>query len=78
LHIRELVAERQKEGQLAESLTYSYVLYLRDGHPDKAAENPNWQRILSLPFQITQKPGGAEQPTQILRELGPMLGLEKA
>ncbi len=77
LRIRELVEQRQKEGQLSESLIYSYILYLRDGNPNKPAEDANWQRIVNLPFQITQKPGGAGELTEILKELGPLLTFEK-
>src|SRR5437016_5240025 len=61
LHIQELANERQKEGRLAESLTYSYVLDMRYGHAEKPAEQPNWQRILTLPFQIAEKSGGASE-----------------
>jgi hypothetical protein len=39
LKIREIVEQRQKEGQLAESLLYSYVLYLRDGFPAKPTDD---------------------------------------
>jgi tetratricopeptide (TPR) repeat protein len=77
LRIRELVEQRQKEGQLSESLIYSYILYLRDGMPAKPAEDANWQRILSLPFQIMQKPGGAGDLTEMLKDLGPLLNFEK-
>jgi len=77
LHVRKLVEERQKADKLTEALIYSYVLYLRDGHPEKPAEDANWQRILTLPFQISQKPGGASELTEILNEIGPILGLEK-
>ncbi|MGC2357163.1 MAG: tetratricopeptide repeat protein, partial [Candidatus Acidiferrum sp.] len=77
LRIRELVEQRQKEGQLSESLIYSYILYLRDGMPAKPAEDANWQRILSLPLQIMQKPGGAGDLTEILKDLGPLLNFEK-
>jgi tetratricopeptide (TPR) repeat protein len=77
LRIRELVEQRQKEGQLAESLIYSYILYLRDGAPTKPAEDANWLRILNLPFQIMQKPGGAGDLTEILKDLGPLLNVEK-
>ena len=69
--------QRQKEGQLSESLIYSYILYLRDGASAKPAEDANWQRILSLPFQIMQKPEGAGVLTEILKDLGPLLNLEK-
>lgn len=65
------------EGHLVESLTYSYVLDLRFGHGDRPAENPNWQRILTLPFQIVQKPGGASQLAAVLDEVGPMLTIER-
>jgi CHAT domain-containing protein/uncharacterized protein HemY len=77
LRAQELANERQKQGQLAESLTYSYVLDMRYGHADKPAENTNWQRILTLPFQIAQKPGGASQLVEILKNVGPMLAIEK-
>jgi CHAT domain-containing protein len=77
LHIRELAERQQTKGQLTESLIYSYVLVLRDGFPSNPAENPNWQRILNLPFQITQRPEGAADLVGILNDLGPLLGLEK-
>jgi CHAT domain-containing protein/uncharacterized protein HemY len=77
LGIRELVEERQKEGKLAESLIYSCILYLRDGPSAKPLEYANFQRILDLPFQITQMPGGVAELTEILAEVGPMLGPEK-
>jgi tetratricopeptide (TPR) repeat protein len=77
LRIRELVEQRQKDGQLSESLIYSYILYLRDGMPNKPAEDANWQRIVNLPFQITQKPGGVGELTEILKDLGPELTFEK-
>jgi len=77
LRAQDLANERQKEGQLVESLAYSYVLDMRYGHADKSAENPNWQRILTLPFQITQEPGGASQLVEILQDVGPMLAIEK-
>lgn len=77
LRAQDLANERQKEGQLAESLAYSYVLDMRYGHAEKPAENPNWQRILTLPFQIVQKPGGASELVEILKEIGPMLAIER-
>jgi CHAT domain-containing protein/tetratricopeptide (TPR) repeat protein len=77
LHIREAVEQQQKAGQLTESLIYSYILYLRDSSSNKPAENQNWQRILNLPFQIVQKPGGVADLTEILKGIGPLLGLEK-
>src|SRR6266496_1172761 len=69
LRAQDLANERQKEGQLVESLAYSYVLDMRYGHADKSAENPNWQRILTLPFQITQEPGGASQLVELAMSL---------
>jgi len=70
LRIRELVEQRQEEGQLSESLIYSYILYLRDGTPAKP-QRCKLQRIVNLPLQITQKPGGAGDLTEILKDLGP-------
>jgi len=78
LRIRELVEERQKQGLLGESLLYSYVLYLRDGFPAKPTDDQsNWQRILTLPFLITQKPGGAEALVDILAQIESLVGFEK-
>ena len=76
LHVRDLVEQKQKEGALRESLIYSYLLYFHDGMGD-AAKNPNWERILTLPFQMTQQPEGAAQLATVLDELRPLLGFEK-
>jgi CHAT domain-containing protein len=76
LHIRDLVEQDQKAGRLSESLLYSYILYLRDGSTDNLAQNPNWQRISNLPFQITQIHGGASDLEGILEDLDPILDLE--
>jgi CHAT domain-containing protein len=78
LHVRELVGERQQSGQLAESLIYSYILYLRDGYPSKPTDDQsNWQRILRLPFQIAQQPQGDATLIEILGDVGPMFGSAK-
>ena len=78
LHIREVVEQKQRDGQLPESLLLSYVLYLRDGAPTKPADDhSNWQRILSLPFEITAKPAGAKALVDILDQMGSLLGIEK-
>jgi CHAT domain-containing protein/uncharacterized protein HemY len=78
LHIRELVEQRQKEGQLVESLVYSYVLLLFDGFPVKPTDDhSNWQRILNLPFQITRQKDGAAALQGILHDIGPMVGFNK-
>jgi tetratricopeptide (TPR) repeat protein len=77
LHIRELVEQRQKEGQVSEALIYTYVLQIRDGTPAKPEEDANWQRVLSLPFQVVQKPGGAADLTEILNNFEPLLKIEK-
>jgi CHAT domain-containing protein/tetratricopeptide (TPR) repeat protein len=77
LRVRELVEQKQKEGQLTESLIYSYILHIRDVTPTKPDDEENWQRILTLPFQITQKPEGPTELAGILKDLGPIQGLEK-
>jgi len=78
LHIRELVEQKQKDGSLSESLLLSYVLYLRDGSPTKPTDDhSNWQRILSLPFEIINKPGGDKALVDILDQVGSLLGIEK-
>jgi len=78
LRIRELVEQKQKEGQFVESLAYSYILFLFDGFPSKPTDDhSNWQRILSLPFQITRQKDGAAALKGILHDIGPMVGLNK-
>jgi len=77
LRVRELVEQKQKEGQLTESLIYTYILYIRDVTPTKPADEQSWQRILGLPFQIVQTPEGPRELAQILKDLGPVQGLEK-
>ena len=66
LGIRELLGLKQKEDHLADSLIYSYVLHIRDGFPPNPADDSNWQRILTLPFQIASEPGGATALVGIL------------
>jgi tetratricopeptide (TPR) repeat protein len=78
LGIRDLVSQRQKEGQLAESLLYSYILFIRDGSPSKPTDDQsNWQRILNLPPQIARQAGGATSLVEILNEIRPLVGLNK-
>lgn len=78
LKIRALAEQSEREGNLAESLLYSYVLYLRDGFPSKPTDDrSNWQRILALPFQMAAKPGGAPTLVEILAQVGSLLGFEK-
>jgi CHAT domain-containing protein len=77
LGIRESVGQKQKEDRLADSLIYSYVLQIRDGFPPNPADDSNWQRILTLPFQIASKPGGAATLVEILGQIGPLVGFEK-
>jgi CHAT domain-containing protein len=77
LHVREAVEQDQKAGKLSESLLYSYILYLSDNSMDKHAEDLNWHRIFTLPYQIIQMPGGAGDLERILKDLGPILGIEK-
>lgn len=77
LHIRQMVDQKEKDGQLSESLIYSYVLYLRDGMPANPGADKNWGRITYLPFQIAASPEGVTQLTDIIRDLGPILGFEK-
>src|SRR5208337_1768187 len=74
LGIRELVDQRQKEGQLAESLVYSYILFIHDGYPAKSTDDrSNWERILNLPSQITRQAGGATILKEILHDIGPIV-----
>ncbi len=78
LKTRSFAEQSEREGHLADSLLYSYVLYLRDGFPSKPTDDhSNWQRILTLPFQMAAKPGGAPTLVEILAQIGSLLGFEK-
>jgi CHAT domain-containing protein len=78
LHIRDLVGQRQKDGKLAESLVYSYILFIRDGFPSKPTDDQsNLQRILDLPFQIAKQNDGPAALKEILHDIGPMVGFYK-
>jgi tetratricopeptide (TPR) repeat protein len=77
LNIRELVNQRHKEGQLAESLLYACILYIHDGMPKPGEDNSNWNRILTLPFQIVQTPEGAKALTELLDQVDSFLGFPK-
>ncbi len=78
LRIREQTDRLQKDGQLVEALVYSYIVLERDGVPAKPHDDAsNWNRVLTLPFEIAQKPGGDAALIEILDEMGPLLGFEK-
>jgi CHAT domain-containing protein/Tfp pilus assembly protein PilF len=78
LGIRDLVVQRQKEGQLVESLVYSYVLFIHDGFPSKSTDDQsNLQRILNLPFQIARQNDGPSALKEILHDIGPLVGFYK-
>jgi tetratricopeptide (TPR) repeat protein len=78
LNIRQLVEERQKAGELVDALEYSYILLARDGIPTKPSDNQsNWQRVLTLPFQIAQQQGGASALVAILADVDALVGIEK-
>jgi tetratricopeptide (TPR) repeat protein len=74
LGIRELVKQRQQEGQLAEALLYTSILFTRDGMPKAGEDNSNWNRILNLPFLMAQTPEGAKALTQVLDQVDSFLG----
>src|SRR5438270_1758223 len=77
LKIRELVSQRQKEGQLAESLLYACILYIHDGVPKAGEDDSNWNRLLTLPFQIAQTPEGAKALAELLEQVDSFLGFPK-
>jgi CHAT domain-containing protein len=77
LGIRDLVAERQNEGKLAESLLYACILFTRDGPPQPGQDNSNSNRIFTLPFQITQTPGGAKAVSEVLDDVDSFLGVPR-
>ena len=77
LEIRELVAQREKEGQLPESLFYSCVLWIRDGMAKPGQDNSNWNRIMNLPFQIARTPDGAKALTEVLNDVDSFLGFPR-
>lgn len=78
LRIRELAGDSQMDTQLIQSLLYSYILLIRDGVPSKPQDDSsNWNRVLTLPFQIAQKPGGAAALVELLGEIESLVRIEK-
>jgi CHAT domain-containing protein len=77
LGIRDLVAERQSEGKLVESLLYACILFTRDGAPQPGQDNSNSNRIFTLPFQITQTLGGAKAVSEVLDDVDSFLGVPR-
>jgi CHAT domain-containing protein len=78
LRAKELAKQEEQNGQLADSLIYSLIVTTREGSPSKPEDDASsWNRALNLPTKIAQQPGGAQVLTQILAEMGPLLGLER-
>src|SRR5262249_46963999 len=77
LNIRKLVSQREKEGQLAESLLYACILYIRDGTPKPEEDNSNWNRLFTLPYQIAQTPEGTQALIELLDQVDSFLGFPK-
>ena len=78
LRAKELAKQDEQNGQLADSLIYSLIITTREGSPSKSEDDASsWNRALNLPTRIAQQPGGTQVLTQILDEIGPLLGLER-
>jgi len=78
LKARENAVDAEKNGQLAESLTYSVILLARDGAPSKPEhDRANWNRVMTIPARMVQVPGGAKSLAEVLESAGPLLGAEK-
>jgi CHAT domain-containing protein len=78
LKVKQGAKQEEQNGHLADSLTYSLIVTTREGSPSKPDDDASsWNRALSLPSQIAQYPGGSEALTQILDEMGSLLGLER-
>jgi len=78
LRVRELAGDPQKDAQPTQALLYSYILLIRDGAPSKPQDDDsNWNRVLTLPFQIAQKPGGAPALVELLGQIESLVRFEK-
>lgn len=78
LRAKELAKEDEQNGQLADSLIYSLIITTREGSPSKPEDDASsWNRALNLPTRIAQQTAGTQVLTQILNEIGPLLGLER-
>jgi len=78
LRAKELAKQDEQNGLLADSLIYSLVITTREGSPSKPEDDgSNWNRALNLPLKIATQPGGTQVLTQILDDMGSLLGLER-
>lgn len=77
LQIRQLVGQREKEGELAESLIYSCILFARDGSPKPGEDNSNSNRIFTLPFRMAQNSDGAKAVSEVLDQTNLLLGFAR-
>jgi CHAT domain-containing protein/uncharacterized protein HemY len=78
LRAKELAKQDEQSGLLADSLIYSLIITTREGSPSKPEDDgSSWNRALNLPMRIATQPGGTQVLTQILDEMGSLLGLER-
>jgi len=78
LKARENAVDAEKNGRLAESLTYSVIVLARDGAPKKPDDDSsNWKRVLTIPARMAQSAEGAAALAEILKEAEPLIAVEK-
>lgn len=77
IKLRELAQRSFEQGRIAESLTDAEILFVFDGSPSTPSSDPNWNRILGLPFTLSKQPDGARDLENILQTMGPMLGFAR-
>ena len=78
LKVREIALDAEKNGRLAESLTYSVIVLAREGRPSKPEDDrSNWDRVVTIPARMVQSSEGARALAEILNDVGQLLGAEK-
>jgi tetratricopeptide (TPR) repeat protein len=72
--IYEEAQKAESEGRLEDALVLSEIIFVVHGAPAGPDTDANWNRVENLPFQVVQRPDGARVLTEIITEMGSLLG----
>jgi tetratricopeptide (TPR) repeat protein len=72
--LHDLAQNALDQGHLRDSLVTSEIIYVFEG---TKSGDPNWNRLMTLPFALTKQTNGPDDLKQILSRMGPMLGLAR-
>jgi CHAT domain-containing protein/tetratricopeptide (TPR) repeat protein len=77
LHVQDAAKQAAADGRLVESLWYSEIVFVWTGAPKGDVKDENWNRVLSLPFQIVQQPTGPQALDEIFSEMGSLINIAR-